>query len=127
MATVVLATGLVAGTNEIAISLKQTVIIELAQDADGTVVPKIVDQPAPGVPVVVFQFTKDRSARMLKVENRYDRDFLYSGRMCISKRKVCAKTTFVPVYAGISSFETWNDPIDLLILGDFRLEVSKPN
>jgi hypothetical protein len=106
---------------EIAISLQQTVILELADKGGALEATVIEEKPAQGG-YLLLQFLDDGDMRMLVVENHYDRTLNYVARMCMRKRRLCADTSVVPVAAGLSAFESWMDRIDLLVLSKFSLE-----
>jgi hypothetical protein len=107
---------------EIAVSLNETVLIELAAQADGTLKPVLLKSASGERPHILLRLSGDGAMRMLEVENHYDRTLKYTARMCMKKRGLCAKTSVLAVQAGLSAFESWGDPIDLLILSRFSFE-----
>ena len=107
---------------EIAVSVNQTVMIELVTQTDGTLKAVILKTVSGERPHVLFRLTRDGTMRMLEVENHYGRTLKYAARMCMKKRDLCAETSVVPVRAGLSAFESWGDPIDLLVLSQFTFE-----
>jgi hypothetical protein len=117
-----LAAGIVAGPDEVEISIGKTVFVTLAPASNGKLTPVLHDvKPSEGQ-YVSFDLSKVDSGRMLKVKNLYDKSLLYSARMCIKKRHLCAETSVLPVQAGISAFESWGDPIDTIVVSAIRLE-----
>jgi hypothetical protein len=107
---------------EIAVSLHETVLLELATQANGTFKAVLLKSVSGNRPHISLRLSADEGIRMLEVENHYGQKLTYTARICMKERKRCVGTSVLPVEAGLSSFESWVDPIDLLILSRFSLE-----
>ena len=69
---------------------------------------------------------KDDRLIGLMVQNRFPKALRYRALMRLKGRKEYVETSIVPVMAGLLSYESWADPIEELILFDFRLTDEKP-
>jgi hypothetical protein len=107
---------------EIAVSLNETVLLELVAKSNGTFKAVRLKSASGDRPHISLHLSADGNSRMLEVENHYEQRLKYTARMCMKERKRCAKTSVLPVEAGLSAFESWSDPIDLLVLSHFSLD-----
>jgi RimJ/RimL family protein N-acetyltransferase len=55
------------------------------------------------------------------IEHILARTLSYKARMCMRAKRLCAKTSVVPVLAEIKSFESWGDPIDTIVVSELVL------
>ena len=62
---------------------------------------------------------------LLTVENHYLKTLRYRVAMRLKGRKDYIETSIVPVMAGIFSGESWVDPIEDIILFEFKLTDEK--
>ena len=116
------ATGPQPDEGEIAVSLNETVLIELARQADRKFKAVLLDSTSGKHPHILFHLSGDGSRRMLKVKNHYEQALKYAARVCKKEHNHCSDTSVLTVRAGLSAFEIWVDPIDLLVLSKFSLE-----
>lgn len=107
---------------EVAVSINETVLIELVSQVDGTIKAQQLTSTPTQRPHILLRLSGDGDSRMLKVENHYERTLRYAARICMTKRKLCANTSVLPVQAGLSAFESWGDPIDMVIVSQFTFE-----
>jgi hypothetical protein len=58
---------------------------------------------------------------MLTTKNPFAKDFVFRAAAKYKGRKTYIETSIVPVKAGIFGIETWRDPIEELLLFEFKL------
>jgi hypothetical protein len=81
------------------------------------------DQKQPGISV---EFKKQPEFLNLMLKNGLPKALRYRAAIRMKGRKDYIETSLiVPVMAGLLSFETWQDPIEELILFDFKLTDEK--
>jgi hypothetical protein len=107
---------------EVGVGFGETVVVEFEPDKAGKLDPTIVAIARTGYPSLTFKFTQVGPPRELTIESTFKTTVEYSGRMCFIGTSKCVKTTFMPVPPGIQVVEAWRDPIDLLILRNFRVK-----
>jgi hypothetical protein len=116
------AAGLDADPGEVKISMGKTVYVSMTAQEDGKFVPQVLEaQPKEGA-FISFALSESKGNRILAVTNKYSKSLSYKARMCMSERRLCANTSVIPVRAGLISFESWGDPIDMIVVSSLNLE-----
>lgn len=104
--------------------------IQFRQQGNALTEPKLIkggDDKTPGVGIEFKSspFEKDRPMLMLNVENHYPKVLRYRAAMRLKGRKDYVETSIIPVLAGLMSGESWIDPIEELLLFEFKLTDEK--
>jgi hypothetical protein len=112
--------------DKVSLTLGTKGTIQFKQQGDTLTEPKLVkaaDEKTPGMSV---EFKKDDQLLMLTVQNPFPKALRYRAAARLKGRKEYVETSIIPVMAGLLSFESWQDPIEELILFDFKLTDEKP-
>lgn len=107
--------------DKVTIEVGKKSIIEFEQKNDALVNPKTVDKSSENPPTPSFEFTKKGDNLMLVTKNPYRKDMTFRALARLKGRKDYFETSIVPVRSGLLSFEVWSDPIEELILFEFKL------
>ena len=83
--------------------------------------PKIVEHPDQKQPSVTLDFDKHDATLALHIKNDFPHTLRVRCLMRLKGRKTYSETSIVPIPAGRGDFEFWRDPIEELVLFDFRL------
>ncbi len=62
---------------------------------------------------------------MLKIHNPFKEQIVYTAALYAYTKKAFIETSTIPIYPGISAFETWPYKIDLIQLSGFKLVAGK--
>lgn len=114
--------------------IKEKVTIRLDQkldiqftEKDGVVSgPEAVQKPRAGSPTVHTEFSKQDDNLMLVTQNPFPKNLAFRALARYKGRKSYIETSIVPVGAGIFGAEMWKDPIEELVLFDFKLVGDEP-
>lgn len=116
-----------AGIKEkVAIRLNQKLDIQFQQEGGAISGPVVVDKPRAGVPTLHVDFKKQGESLMLATQNPFPKDLTFRALARYKGRKSYFETSIVPVKAGLFGLELWQDPIEELVLFDFKLADDKP-
>ena len=78
------------------------------------------ESPLPA-PYVRFRFTDNPTFRLLITENEYPYDLDFDIKVCVTETQACSLANINPVKAHGSNGDAWPEPIDAVILSNFRL------
>ena len=116
--------------DKVSITLGTEGTIQFKQNGNTLAEPKLIkstDEKEPGVGYKFESHSSGASEAMLLliVRNHYPKVLRYRAAMRIKGRKDYVETSIVPVGAGLACYESWVDPIEELILFDFKLTDEK--
>ena len=103
----------------------ETIYVEVVEEngvvKNMTAVQKIKN-PSITLTIAFTQTTKNKvhEMMMLKIENPFPKDLSYNATMFLFKQNRWVNTNVYPVTAKLSAFETWNDIIITLGLGNWK-------
>jgi hypothetical protein len=101
-------------------------VIQFKQQGDAITEPKLVQNADPKEPGVTVEFKKNENQLMLALQNQLPKALRYRAAIRLKGRREFVETSLiVPVMAGLYSFESWQDPIEELVLFDFKLTDEK--
>jgi hypothetical protein len=112
--------------DKISLTLGTKGTIQFKQQGDALAEPKLVkdaDEKQPGISV---EFKKHPEFIALMLRNGLPKALRYRAAIRLKGREDYFETSLiVPVMAGLVSFETWQDPIEELVLFEFKLTDEK--
>lgn len=117
--------------DKISIRIGSKCAIEFKRDGHRLLEPKKTGTPDGKSPFIEVKFEKtgsvieERPMLMLTVQNHFPKVLRYRAAMRYKGRADYIETSIVPVFAGIMSGESWVDPIEELVLFDFKLTDEK--
>jgi hypothetical protein len=97
------------------------IVLLLTPDDKGGLTSQVITDDPGEQPIVTLNFIKDGSDRMLRVRNGYSKTLRFEAIMCVGPRNKCSRTNILPVLPNLTSLESWNDPITVLMLSNFKL------
>jgi hypothetical protein len=107
--------------DKVTITLGQKLTVQFEARGDSLKAPKIVEQPDQKQPSVTLDFDKHDETLMLHIKNGFPQTLRVRCVMRLKGEKTYSETSIVPIPAGLGDFEGWRDPIEELVLFDFRL------
>ena len=112
----------VAPLDTLTINLKDRLFFEVEQGANNQLTFTKVDEIKNVDKTITIEsvFTEG-SGTMLKIFNPFKKQLVYKAELYSFKNKEFIETSTVPVYPGISSFETWPYRIERMRLTGFML------
>lgn len=112
--------------NKVTLTLGSKGTIQLKPLANALNEPTLIKDPDEKQPGISVEFKKEPDFLALNLKNRLPKALWYRAAVRLKGRKEYVETSLiVPVAAGLISFETWQDPIEELVLFDFRLTDEK--
>ena len=111
---------------KVSVTLATKGMIQFKQQGDILSEPKLVKNAAEDKPGISVELRQKDEILTLIVKNRFSKILRYRAAARLKGRKEYVETSIVPVMAGLFSFENWQDPIEELILFDFKLTDEKP-
>ncbi|HEY2154657.1 MAG TPA: hypothetical protein VGH33_03440, partial [Isosphaeraceae bacterium] len=112
--------------DKVTIKLGQKIDIQFTQKDGAISAPNVIEKPPAGVPTVHAEFLRQDDNLMLMTQNPFSKNMAFRALARHKGRKAYVETSIVPVGAGISGLELWRDPIEELVLFDFKLVGEKP-
>lgn len=118
--------------DKVVIKPDQEFQVQFARQGDVLSAPKVLEAPKDGAApeakaeAVHFDFSKEGDNLTLATRNPYPKNLIFRAAIKHKGRKGYVETSIVPVRAGIFGIEMWRDPIEELVLFDFKLEADKP-
>jgi hypothetical protein len=106
---------------KVTIKLDQKIDIQFSHKGGAISGPKVVEKPQAGSPTVHVEFSKRDDNLMLVTQNPFPKSLAFRALARYEGRKSYIETSIVPVGAGIFGVELWRDPIEELVLFDFKL------
>ena len=107
--------------DKVTIAVGKKLFVQFERKGEVLTRPKVVEAASKEPPTVSFNFIKQGDMLILATENPFSKDFKFRALMRVEGRKALAETSIVPVKPKLVNFELWQDPIEELILFDFKL------
>ena len=113
--------------DKVTIKPGQEVRVRFTRNGDAISAPKVVDAPKneakadAKAELVHFDFSKKGEDLTLTTQNPFSKNFVFRAAARYKGRTDYLETSIVPVHAGIFGIEMWRDPIEELLLFDFKL------
>ena len=111
--------------DKVTIAVDKTLLVQFEAKADALTQPKIVAKLADKPLTTTFEFKTMGDNLVLSTKNPFPQDLKFRALARLKGRKNYFETSIVPVKSGLFGLELWQDPIEELILFDFKLV--KPN
>jgi hypothetical protein len=111
--------------DKINIVLGDKAAVQFHVEGDVLSKPTVVTKPDPKTPTVTFDFSKQDNILILATKNPFPKALKFRAMLRIKGRTNYVETNILPIMAGLSSYESWGDPIEDLILFDFKLTDQK--
>jgi hypothetical protein len=83
--------------------------------------PKIVERPDPKRPNLTLDFGKHGEDLILHIQNPFPQSLQMRCLMRLKGQQGYVETNILSIPAKVGDFEGWRDPIEELVLFDFRL------
>jgi hypothetical protein len=107
--------------DKVKIKVGEKLIVRFERKGDELTDPKAVKQATADPPTPVFDFNKLDESLALTTKNPFSKDLKFRALARFKDRKDYFETSIVPVKSGLFSAELWQDPIEELVLFDFKL------
>ena len=112
--------------DKVSLTLGSKGTIQFKQQGDALIEAKLVKEPDEKQPGISVEFKKYPEFLALKLKNGLPKALRYRAAIRLKDSEDYVETSLIlPVHAGIVGFETWKDPIEELILFDFKLTDEK--
>jgi hypothetical protein len=110
--------------DKVSITLGKQIDVQFDQKDDALSEAKVVEKPDDKRPVVHIEFSKMNQDLMLSTQNPFPKDLSFRAAFRLKGSRAYVETSIVPVRAGIFGMEMWRDPIEELVLFDFKLKAA---
>lgn len=107
--------------DKVKIKVGEKLIIRFAQKGDTLSDPKEVKEAGTEPPTPVFDFGNLNGSLALTTKNPFPKDLKFRALMRLKGAKDYVETSIVPVKSGLFGIELWQDPIEELVLFEFKL------
>jgi hypothetical protein len=112
--------------DKVTIGLGKKLAVQFQRDGDSLSRPKVVEKLTDDPPTLSLDFRKQGDNLMLVSKNPFRKDLKFRAGARLKGHKEYFETSIVPVKAGLLGFELWQDPIEELVLFDFKLIDDQP-
>lgn len=112
--------------DKVTIDLGKKLFVQFTNKDDVLTKPKTVKKSAESPPTVQFDFRDQDGSPILITKNPFKKDMTFRALARRKGRKDYNETSIVPVKAGIFSLELWQEPLEELVLFDFKLVEEEP-
>jgi hypothetical protein len=106
---------------KVTIELGKKLTVRFEQEGDALTHPKVVEKPEGKTPTPTFDFRKMDDNLILMTRNPFPKDLKFRALARLKGHKEYFETSIVPVKSGLFSLELWQDPIEELVLFEFKL------
>ncbi|WP_395739149.1 hypothetical protein [Prosthecobacter sp.] len=101
--------------------------IQFKQEGAAITAATLVADPDGKLPGIRVDFKQQHEFLGLKVKNALTKALRYRAAIRLKGSKDFQETSLInPIMAGLLGYETWKDPIEELVLFDFKLTAEKP-
>ena len=109
--------------DKVTIAVGKKLVVKFEQKGDALSNPKVVEKAADmsTTPTPTFDFTQMGDNLILSTKNPFPKDLKFRALGRLKGREDYFETSIVPVKSGLFGIELWQDPIEELILFDFKL------
>ena len=111
--------------DKVTIAVGKKFIVQFERKGDVLGNPKVIEKVSDKTPTPTFDFSKKDDNLILLTNNPFPKDLKFRALARLKGRKNYFETSIVPVRSGLLSIELWQDPIEELILFDFKLTGEK--
>jgi hypothetical protein len=107
--------------DKVTIEPGKKLFVQFEQKGDALTGPKTVEKASDKPPTPTFDFRKMGDNLILMTKNPFSRSLEFRALARTKGRKDYFETSIVPVKSGLFGLELWQDPIEELVLFDFKL------
>jgi hypothetical protein len=107
--------------DKVSIRVGQTLALQFDRKGDALSNPKIVKAVVENPPTLSLEFRDKGKMLWLAAKNPYSKSLRYRALARHKGRKSYFETSIAPVMAGLLGMEVWQEPIEELVLFDFKL------
>lgn len=107
--------------DKVTIKLGKKLFVQFEQKGNALTHPKAVEKPTDQPPTPTFDFRKTDDSLILMTKNPFSKPLKFRALARLKGRKDYFETSIVPVESGLFGAELWRDPIEELVLFDFKL------
>jgi hypothetical protein len=111
---------------KITINVGSKIDVQFEQKGDALSNYMVVEKPKDKSPVVHMEFSAQGPRLTLSTQNPFPKFLAFRAAARHKGRKTYVETSIMPVGAGLFSFELWQEPIEELVLFDFKLIDERP-
>lgn len=109
-------------TDKVTIKLGKKLLVQFEQKGKALTKPKEVEKAADQPPTLSLDFSKNGDNLMLITKNPFPKALKFRALARLKGHKDYFETSVVPVESKLFSAELWQDPIEELVLFDFKLQ-----
>ncbi|HWB58711.1 MAG TPA: hypothetical protein VG733_04430 [Chthoniobacteraceae bacterium] len=113
-------------TDAVRISIGKKLAVKFTMDRNALKNPVIVEKLGDKEAGITLDFKKDSGILMLDIHSALGKTLRCRCLARLWGKKTWFETDVVPVMAGLDDMETWQDPIEEVVLFDFKLTDEKP-
>jgi len=107
--------------DKVTIKLGKKLSVQFEQKGNALTHPEVVEKPTGKPPSPTFDFRKTDDNLILTTKNPFSKALKFRALARLKGHKDYFETSIVPVESGLFSAELWQDPIEELVLFDFKL------
>jgi len=108
--------------DKVAIKPGRPIDVRFQREGDALSAPEVLAGAKDGAEAVHFDLSKEGRGRTLATRNPFSKNLVFRAAVRHEGRASFVETSIVPVRAGLIGFELWREPIEELVLFDFKLE-----
>jgi hypothetical protein len=108
-------------TDKLKIRVGEKLIVRFERKGDALSDPKVVKQATADPPTPIFDFGKLDDNLALTTKNPFSKDLKFRALARLKGRNDYFETSIVPVKSALFGVELWQDPIEELVLFEFKL------
>ena len=112
--------------DKVVIRVGQTLAVQFDRKGDALSRPKIVKAVVENPPTLSLDFRDQEKMLYLTAKNPFAKNLKYRALARHKGHKNYVETSIAPVMAGLFGVEIWQEPIEELVLFDFKLVSEKP-
>lgn len=107
--------------DSIRITLGKKLTVQFQADGNTLKKPVITEHPDAKQPVLSLDFSQQDGNAMLDIKNGFPKALHCRCLARLKGKTAWFETNIVTIMAGLDDFESWGDPIEELVLFDFKL------
>lgn len=111
--------------DKVTLTVGKKLTVQFQPDGDALKKPTVVERSDPKQPRVILDFGMHEGTLILSIKNRFPRALRVRCLMRLKGQTAYSETSILPILAGLSDFESWRDPIEEIVLFDFKLTDEK--
>jgi hypothetical protein len=111
--------------DKVTLKLGDKVTVTFNAQGDSLAEPKVVAQVEDKPSSVSFSFTLEEGIRMLTIQNAFSRGLRMRCLVRVAGRKEFVESTVHPLFPNFFSTQAFGDPVEELVLFDFKLTDDK--